>query len=98
MAGVEKGAGSREWSGGDACVGTGVQVLVSVALALEVVLPPVFRSWSPSCSRWNLCRGPGSRCDCVGTSVGTCVQVVVAVVVALEPVSRSGSPLCSCWN
>ena len=73
MAGVERGAGSREWGGGGACVGIGVEVLVAVVLALEVVLAPVFRSWSPSCSRWNLCRGPGCRCDCVGTSVGTCV-------------------------
>ena len=52
MAGVERGAGSREWGGGGgACVGIGVQVLVAVVLALEVMLVPVFRSWLPSLRR-----------------------------------------------
>ena len=54
-------------------VGTCVEVLVAVVIVLELVLVPAFRSWSPLCSRWNLCRGPGRRCACVGTSVGTCV-------------------------
>ena len=38
-------------AGGGACVGTGVQVLVAVVLALEVILVPAFRSWLPSLRR-----------------------------------------------
>ena len=45
----ERVAGSG--AGGGACVGTGVQVLVAVVLALEVMLVPVFRSWLPSLRR-----------------------------------------------
>ena len=37
--------------GGGARVGIGVQVLVAVVLALEVMLVPVFRSWLPSLRR-----------------------------------------------
>ena len=36
---------------GGARVGIGVQVLVAVVLALEVMLVPVFRSWLPSLRR-----------------------------------------------
>ena len=48
---------------------TCVEVLVAVVIVLELVLVPAFRSWSPLCSRWNVCRRLGRRYARFGTSV-----------------------------